>query len=79
VNGHVAGTGSHVHVHVHGYGEVTVEYDSGASLMIGTLALARFATEAGLALAADGSFSATNASGPPQMGYPTGPGRGSLE
>jgi flagellar hook-basal body protein len=77
VNGHVAGTGSDVHVD--GYGEVTVEYDSGATLMIGTLALARFATEAALAPEADGSFSATNESGPPQMGYPTGPGRGSLE
>jgi flagellar hook protein FlgE len=76
-NGYVAGTGSEIHVD--GYGEVTVEYDSGASILIGTLALARFATEAGLAPESDGSFSATEASGPPQMGYPAGPGRGSLE
>jgi len=76
-NGYTAGTGSAVRVD--GAGLVTAEYDSGATLALGTLALARFATEAGLAAQPDATFTATRASGPPQLGHPLSPGRGSVE
>ena len=77
VDGFTEGTGTGVNVG--DSGEVTVEYDSGAELVIGRLALARFPNEDQLAVKPDGSFRATVASGDPQFGVPLGAGRGSLE
>ncbi len=51
---------------------------SGASLFIGTLALARFPNEDRLSTADDGTLRATPESGPAQLGAPRGPGRGPL-
>jgi len=75
-DGHVMGTGSDVRVAPSG--EVTVDFDSGATLAIGKLALARFANEDRLVPRDDGSLRATAESGPPAFGVPSSPGRGVL-
>jgi flagellar hook protein FlgE len=75
-DGFVAGTGSDVRISFSG--EVSVEFDTGASLSIGTLALARFPNEDRLEAADDGSLRAKPESGPAQYGVPDGPGRGPL-
>jgi flagellar hook protein FlgE len=76
VDGYLPGTGSDVRIA--SSGEVTVDFDSGASLVIGRLALARFANEDRLIEQGDGSLRATAGSGPAQFGAPTSPGRGPL-
>ncbi|HTV25030.1 MAG TPA: flagellar hook-basal body complex protein [Polyangiaceae bacterium] len=75
-DGHAMGTGRDVRVAPSG--EVTVEFDSGASLAIGKLALARFPNEDRLERRDDGTWRATPASGAPAFGFPASPGRGVL-
>lgn len=53
-------------------------FDSGASLLSGRLALARFANEDQRVERGDGSLRATPESGPPPFGSPASPGRGRL-
>jgi flagellar hook protein FlgE len=76
VDGYLPGTGSELRIA--SSGEVTVDFDSGASLVIGRLALARFANEDRLIEQGDGSLRASPGSGPPQFGAPASPGRGPL-
>jgi flagellar hook protein FlgE len=76
-DGFVAGTGSDLRIAPSG--EVTIDFDSGAWLEIGRLALARFANEDRLAVAGDGTVRATPESRPAQFGAPSSPGRGVLE
>ncbi len=75
-DGHATGTAGSAQVAPSG--EVTVNYDNGKSLLIGTLALARFANEDGLVDGGEASFRATVSSGPPQYGAPLKPGRGQV-
>lgn len=77
VDGHGAGTGSHVSVDT--AGEVMVSFDNGGALVLGKLALARFARESALATDQDGRLRATPRSGPPQFGNALRPGRGSVQ
>jgi flagellar hook protein FlgE len=77
VDGRRAGTGSHVSVET--AGEVSVAFDNGDALYLGTLALARFAREAALATDKEGLLYPTPRSGPPQLGNPLSPGRGSVQ
>lgn len=75
-DGHPMGTGSDVRIAPSG--EVTVEFDSGTSLEIGKLALARFPNEDRLERRDDGSLRATPQSGAPAFGFPASSGRGLL-
>lgn len=77
VDGSAPGTGTELSVDPSG--AVTVGFDNGSSLPIGTLALARFAREAALAADEDGQLHVTARSGRPQLGLPLSPGRGSVQ
>ena len=70
------GTGSSVRVAPSG--EVTVDFDSGASVPIGKLILARVPNEDRLERSPDGSLRATAESGAAAFGVTTSPGRGVL-
>ena len=60
-------------------GTVSVLFDSGVRLVLGTLGLARFPVERALESNGDGSFSETYESGTPVVAPPLTPGRGSME
>jgi flagellar hook protein FlgE len=74
-DGQTEGTGAGMDVRPNG--DVLVYYDNGETLSIGTLALARFRSEAGLAPFGEG-WSMTPESGPPQLGVPQSSGRGMI-
>jgi flagellar hook protein FlgE len=63
---------------IDGWGIVHAEFDSGATLEVGRLALARFPREAGLFTDSEGLERETDESGAPLLGRPLDPGRGSL-
>jgi flagellar hook-basal body protein len=63
---------------IDGWGIVHAEFDSGATLEVGRLALARFPREARLFTDSEGLQRETVESGAPLLGRPLDPGRGSL-
>ena len=65
-------------VTIDGWGNVLTQFDSGATLVAGRLAIARFPREARLATGIDGVQRETAASGEPLLGRPLDPGRGSV-
>jgi flagellar hook protein FlgE len=76
-NGFAAGVGESIAVDV--TGAVSVHFDNGAALVVGRLALARFAREDALVELDEDVWEATRGSGRPQWGVPGSPGRGSIE
>jgi flagellar hook protein FlgE len=74
-DGQTEGTGAGMDVRPNG--EVLVYYDNGEALSLGTLALARFRSEAALARVGEG-WGMTTESGPPQLGTPQSSGRGMI-
>lgn len=65
-------------VTIDGWGNVQTQFDSGARLAAGRLAIARFPRETQLSTDVDGVSRETAASGEPLLGRPLDAGRGSV-